>query len=492
MLDELKKLLKHSSIYGFGSILCKAVGFVLIPVYTHYLTPIDYGVFELLDLTVTILGILVGMGIGSAILRFYYHYELQEDKYEVISTALITITLAVSITVTLCILGAKEISSLVFGSSQYSYFLQLVLISFFFSTIATIPESFLRAEQKSTIYTSITVGTLILNLSLNIYFVVVLKIGLVGILYASVIMRFLNTIVNLSVCLPKIKYRVSLAKLKEMLKFGVPLMPASFGIFILNFADRFILKHFSNLEAVGLYSLGYKFAFMISILIISPFGMIWQAQMFEISKKRNAKEIFSKFLTYFSLVVITAAFVLSIFIKDIISLIAPPSFHSAYNVVPIISLGYVFYGFYYFFQVGILLKKKTKFLGFTVLLSALSNIILNILLIPIFGAMGAAIATSLSFLFMSASTYIFSQRLYQINYEFKRILKILVVATFLFILLLFLDTGSLLANILLRILFVIGFYLILYIAKFFKHEEIKKIKDFSNSLIFKFRVLHLS
>lgn len=492
MLEELKKLLKHSSIYGFGSILGKAVGFFMIPIYTHYLTPLDYGVFELLDLTVTILGILVGMGIGSAILRFYYYYELQEDKYEVISTALIIITLVVSISVALCILAASEISSFVFGSIQYSYFLQLVLISFFFTTIATIPESFLRAEQKSTIYTSITVGTLILNLSLNIYFIVVLKIGLLGILYASVLMRFLNMVVNLSVCIPKIKFRVSLVKLKEMLKFGIPLMPANFGLFILNFADRFILKHFSNLEDVGLYSLGYKFAFMISLLIISPFTMIWQAQMFEISKKRNAKEIFSRFLTYFSLVVITAAFVLSIFIKDIISLIAPPNFNSAYKVVPIISLGYVFYGFYYFFQVGILLEKKTKFLGFAVLFSALSNIILNILLIPIFGAMGAGIAALLSFLFISLSTYIFSQKLYKINYEFKRILKTLSVAIFLFILLLFLDTDSLLLNILVKIIFVIVFYVILYVAKFFKDDEVKKIKNFLDLFIFKLRALHLT
>ncbi|MBN1637400.1 MAG: oligosaccharide flippase family protein [Ignavibacteriales bacterium] len=472
--------------------MSKSVGFLMIPIYTHYLTPDDYGVLELLDLIVTVLGLLVGMGLGSAIFRFYYHYEKLKDKYEVVTTALLFVILMTVFIVLPCLIFADKISLVVFGSDQYSYYFQLMFISFFFTCIGTVPECFLRAEQRSALFTTITLITLILNVGLNIYFVAVLKMRIIGILYASVIMRFLNNTFLLILNISKTKLSFSIVKLREMLKYGIPLFPASFGFFILNFADRFILKHFGTLEVVGIYSLGYKFAFMISLLIINPFTLIWQAQMFEIAKKPEAKEIFSKFLTYFSLVVITSAFVLSVFINDVIGIIAPPDFYSAYKVVPIIALGYVFYGFYHFFQIGILLEKKTKFLGFAVFIGAFANIILNLLLVPSYEAIGAALATVFSFLIMSLCTFVFSQRLYRIKYEFGRIVKILCVASLLLIFSLFLNVNSFFINICIKMTIIILFFVILFSIRFFTDEELRKIRFFFKIVVNKFRLLSVS
>jgi O-antigen/teichoic acid export membrane protein len=109
MFNEVKNLLKHSSVYGFANLLQKGIGFIMIPLYTYYLSPTDYGVLELMDLTINVISMLIGMGLGSAIIRFYHHYERPEDKVEVFTTAFIFIGISCLIAVGISELFAKPI-----------------------------------------------------------------------------------------------------------------------------------------------------------------------------------------------------------------------------------------------------------------------------------------------------------------------------------------------------------------------------------------------
>lgn len=480
MLEDIKKLIKHSTIYGLGSILGKVVGFLMIPLYTHYLTPNDYGVLELIDITISVAGLFTGMGISAAIFRFYYHYSDTKDKNEVISTAFIFVTAMAALVVAVAISLADSISTLIFDTSEYAYYLQLMFVSFLFSTIASVPESYIMAKQKSALFTSVSIGTLVLNLALNIYVVAFLKMGVLGIVYVSAIMRSVNAAFWLFLTIPRVGISFSFYKLKELLRYGIPLVPANVGMFVMTFADRFFLSHFVSLSAVGIYSLGYKFGFMISILLIQPFNRIWQAQMFEIAKKQDAKKIFAKMLTYFSYVVLFAVLGLSVFIKDAIRFIADSSFFMAYKIVPIVALACFFGGTYFFFQIGLLLKKKTKYIGYSVAIASCVNLILNYFLIVYIGTIGAALSALLTNIVMAGIVYFYSQKLYRIDYEFGRISKLFAVASILYCLSCLVNIDSIVISMLVKSFFILSFPFLLLAVGFYTNEEKEKFVEIKN------------
>ncbi len=487
MLYDLKKLVKHTMIYGLGPILSKAVGFLLIPLYTNYLTPRDYGVLELLDLTISVAGIFVGLGINAAIFRFYYHYETMSDKNEVVSTALIFVATIASVVVAFAIGSASSISALVFKSSEFSQYFVWMFISFLFSTVASVPEAHVMAQQRSALFTGITIGTLIVNLSLNIFVVAFLKMGVLGIVYVSTLVRALNTCFLLLLTVPRIGLKFSAPKLREMLKYGLPLLPATAGLFVITFADRFFLSHLSSLSSVGIYALGYKFGFMISILLVQPFNRIWQAQLFELAEREDSSQTLGRVFTYFSFVIIFAVLGLSVLIKDVVKIIAAPEFLSAYMVVPFIAMSGFFRGSYYFFQAGILVKRKTKYLGYSVAVASLVNLIMNYLLIKALGIIGAAIATIVTEMIMAGFVYFYSQKLFRITYEFSRIIKLLIVASSLCCLSYLVIIDSLIMSILVKCVFVCSFPFLLFFVNFYASKEKDKFVEIGNFVMSKIR-----
>ena len=182
MFEELKNLSKHSFVYMLGSIASRMIGFIMIPVYTRFLTPTDYGILELVSLTIDIVGMLAVLGINSAITRFYYDYKEQNERDEVITTALISTFALAMIPTTILIMNANWLSSLVFDKPDYAYFFQLLLLSNFLDLILMIPMTVLTIRERSKAYVVFSMIRLVLALSLNIYFVVIAEMGIVGIL----------------------------------------------------------------------------------------------------------------------------------------------------------------------------------------------------------------------------------------------------------------------------------------------------------------------
>jgi O-antigen/teichoic acid export membrane protein len=485
MLKDIKKIVKHTTIYGLGSILSKAVGFLLIPLYTHYLTPRDYGVLELLDLTVSVAAIFVGLGIAASIFRFYYHYETASDKNEVVSTALIFVVIIASVVVAFAIGSASSISALVFKSSEFLQYFVWMFVSFLFSTIASVPETYIIAQQRSALFMSITIGTLIVNLSLNIFVVAFLKMGVMGIVYVSAFVRALNACLLLLLTVPRVGLSFSVPKLREMLKYGLPLLPANVGLFVITFADRFFLSQLCSLSTVGIYALGYKFGFMISILLVQPFNRIWQVQRFELAQKDDAPRILGNMFTYFSFVVIFAVLGLSVFIKDVVKIIAAPEFWSAYKVVFFIAMSCFFSGAYNFFQTGILLKKETKYVGYSVAIAGLLNMVMNYVLIKALGFIGAAISALITNMIMAGFVYVYSQKLFRITYEFFRIFKLFIVALTLCCLSYLVTVDSPVMSALVKSAFICSFPFVLFVVKFYTNKEKGKFAEIGNFVMSK-------
>ena len=477
MFEEVKSVTKHFLVYGLGNVLSKIAGFILIPVYTHYLATSEYGTLELLELTTYVAGMFLAVGISESVMRFYFDFREPEKRHEVVSTALLWIWGISLFGVVWLLLFSPDVSLLVFNSSDNAGLFRLIFLSMTFSLAGEIPLAFIRAQQKSVLFTAISVSRLILNVGLNILFIVGFGWGIRGIILSGLITHALTSIFLSVYAFRETGFLFSLPKLKNMIKYGIPYIPGGLGMFIIHFVDRFLLQRFTSLSEVGIYSLGYKFGMILNPLVNDAFFSIWKPKMFELAERKDARDIYSVMFTYFLFIEIFLALGISVLIKDVLVIISDPGYHAAYKVVPLILLSYVLWGSYFQVQIGILLKKKTRYIAYVVAVSAAANLALNFLLIPRIGIWGAAFSTLVSFGLTTVLTYVISNRMYPVKYEFGRIFKLLGLAVALYLISLGVNTNSLFSTLFLKSLLVLSFPFCLFLLRFYTQPEIGKIKE---------------
>ena len=471
MYDELKNLLKHGSIYTVGIVLSRIISFLMIPLYTNYLRPEEYGTLELLSLSIDIISTVMGFGMTASVLRFYFNKNDSAEKNKVISTAMLGTAIIMGVTSILCLIASNQLSDLIFHSSENAGLLRIMFLTMLMTSIGEVPLAYLRIIQKSTKFVLISLIRLILQLSLNILFLVVLKQGISGILYSGLITSVLMGIYLASMTSFETGIRFDRKLYWEMLAYGLPLIVSDISAFVLAFSDRFFLNYYTNLSDVGIYSLAYKFGMLLSMVFVAPFTQIWSARMFEIYHKENSKELISKVLTLFLFGALIINLAISVLTKDVLRLISNEAYWSAYKLVPVISLAYVFNGIVYIVGLGILATGKTKLSALAMILAMAVNIGFNFILIPHWGKAGAAYATLISYLFRVILIYVFSQSLFKIKYEWKALIFIGCISLGIIYLSHFIVVGNKFISLFLNSLLIVIFAVISYFSGVFTAKE---------------------
>jgi O-antigen/teichoic acid export membrane protein len=488
MWDELKRLLKHTTIYGVGSIVGKLVGFLLIPFYTHYLRPSEYGTLELLDLSVAFIGLLLNVWVTIPLVRFYYDHDEQSERNKIVSTILLAVAAVATALAVTGLAFAREVSWLILRSPEFGLYVRVISISFFLSSINSVAWNYMRARQRSSLIVSLNLASLALAICLNIYFIAFLHLGVLGVLYSSLLAHVLNTSLLMAKMLPEIGWHFDWVIFSKVMAFGAPLIFTALGAFVMNYSDRFFLERFGGVGVVGVYALGYKFGYMLSFLVIQPFYMIWSARMYEIAKQDNALEMFARLGAYFSFALTVAALGVALPIREVIHVISASDFHSAYRIVPIIALAYVFQGLTYYFQTGILIQKKTAYMGAIGLAGAAADLALNFLLIPRYHAMGAAWATVLSFLVVASLAFFFSQKVYPIPYRLPKLCMPVVIGAAFYLASGWIRVPSLWLSACFKLALIPPLYLVaLHLLGFFDRGEVDQAKIFVGGLWARYR-----
>jgi O-antigen/teichoic acid export membrane protein len=477
LFRQLLRLSRHSIIYGLSVVISQIVSFFLIPVYTRYLTPADYGRLEIFQTTLSILGVILMMGLTSALFMSYFNYDDEEKRKTLIGTTFFFLTSTSFLFLLILTAAAGDLSAVFFGSIDYTFYFRIIFLTVFFNVGIATAFTVVRAREESRKYAIFAVIQFLATAGLNILFVVALHRGVLGILEGGLIAASLLYFMLLRDVIKNAKLSFSMAELRDMLSFGLPLVPAGLGIWIMTMADRYFLQFLSTSQQLGLYSLGYKFGMVVQGLIVGPFTLAWGPFLWSVAKEKNAKEIYSSVLTYFTLVAVAAALVLSVLSKQVLEIMAAPAFYGAYQVIPLIAVSYVLYGCSQVIPVGITLERKTKAIAAIVGVGAVVNLGLNYLLIPSYGMMGAAVATLVAYLLLPVGSYFVSNRYYPIKYEWGRVAKIFLAAGAVYAGSLFITGGSPLTTGLLRLLSLLGFPLLLFAFRFFKPQEMQKTKE---------------
>ena len=392
---HIGKTAKHSAIYAIGTVISRITGLVMLPIYTRYLTPADYGAVELLTMALELAGILVGLRISQAMFRFYIMTEEAAQKKIVVSTVLFTVLASSGIGAIVLFFAAEPLTQLIFGNTEYLHEFQLFAFTIITNAVSAVGLSYIRARQKPALFVSIGVVTLALQVVLNIYFVVMQELHVTGVVYSALIS---GAIVSSSLCLymlskAGVHYSVPLAK--RLIKYISPLILASLGAFYVSYADKYFLRLFGSLTDVGIYVLAARISSILST-VFQSFNMSWAADRFEIVKKENAPEIFSQVFRFLSGILILAGAAIAIFANDFFYIMTDPMFYTAGDIVPIMVLAVMARIYSIFCNFGILLEERTSYIAQSSWLKVIVATAGYLALIPYLGIFGAASVLLLS------------------------------------------------------------------------------------------------
>jgi len=476
MFDIIKSTFKHTAIYSIGSISPKLIGIILLPIYTKWFTPSEYGIFGILEITIYLLTQILLLGQPESFLRLY---NLDEYIIKRKSTLFNILILLFTLGVVSAILGELTIpfiSPFFSDSEGFALYLRLITYVISFRLIGSFFIGVLRAKEKSGLYSFAVSFKFLIILLFNIHFIVFKKLGIVGIFYSYIIGEVFLILVISPFLFHEIELKFDRKILTESLAFGVPIVFLALGAMIMNVGDRYILKILTNYREVGLYELGYRFGSLLNLFLVQSFALGYLPQAYKIFGEKNDKRYFSKMNTYFVFILCWSGLAISIFSKEVVQLFALDSdYWSAYKVVPIIVLAYIFNGIQTAVSISLFLTKKTQYIAYTFIFAAAINIGLNFLLIPYFGKMGAAMATLLSFLFLYLITYYFANRFYHITYENFKLFKLLAVGMIFFIISLISYNWGIFPSTVFKLGLIILYPISLYPIGFYEPVEVQKL-----------------
>jgi O-antigen/teichoic acid export membrane protein len=419
----------------------------------------------------------ISLLVGSNVVRYYHEYPDEHRKRQVISVALINIWVVAIVVLPLLYLSSRQLSQLVFQTPDNFMLVNIILTTLVIGMSNDIPLSLLRIRERSVLFVSISMSRLVVNLGLNVLFVVKFGWGVKGILVGTLIASILSGIALTTYALrgPKLSYSWEIAR--SMWRYSAPLVGSMVGMFILSFSDRLFLERMTTLSQVGVYSLAYRFGMLPSMLVTGPFLQVWGPKRFEIAQQADALNIFGRVFTYFWMIQLWVGLGLCILIEDVISIMAAPEFHDAALYVPVLVLAYMAYGAYTFVQFGILYQKKTTYLAYNTMTVALLSLVSNFLLIPWIGAWGAVITAFLSFLLLLTNVHFIAQRLYRVSYETRRLVRMSLVAVALYVGSLFISIDSTYLSMMVNLLIGLSFPVWLYLVGFYEPEELAAARN---------------
>ncbi len=434
MSRETQTLVRHTAIYTVGTILRNMASIVMLPIYTRHLNPSDYGVIELLSATVDLFAVVFGLRVGEAIFRYHASYSETKDKNEVISTALIMVA-GLTLCGLLLLMGfGRELSLLAFGSTKRAGEMRLYGITLPLSALVELAFISLRAEQRPWVFVALSTLRLMLQLGFNIYFVVIEHLRVTGVIYSALLSGSIMFVVLAAYFMSRIGLRFSGSKARELAAFSWPLVLSAVATFFFTSSDRYFLRHFGNTSEVGIYSLGYRFGYLLLAVGWAPFGAIWDSQRYVVLKSKDPQTVFNKTFVVISAALIFGALGISMFAQDVLRIMSNYRFWGAYQVAPMIVVAYVFQAWTSFTNVGLLLHDKTMHTFYSTVAAAMVAALGYLILIPRFGAIGAAVATLIGFAARFVWIYSVSQSCYDMGLRWGKVVKICSVAAAVYLL----------------------------------------------------------
>ena len=480
-MSSNSRLLKNSGIYAIVQILQKCIGFILIPVYMTVLPSTENGIVSTITAVVSFLGIVYTLSLNSAVVRFYIDYKDDEIKLKEFWGTCITFIMLNSIILSVVFFIVRDVLLVpILGGISFFPYMAIGMISIALNPIYTVFQSTLQAKEQSRAYGANNLAYFIINLSLTILFVVVFRLGALGIISALAITDTIFFMYTLYKFVPTIKILIKKYYLKKALKYSLPLLPHSLSGWAMAMIDKLFLNNKVGTDVAGVYGLGSQFANIINVLA-SAVNQAYVPWFFEgmKDKERNQTEIvkMSEVITIFYGVL---AMGMSLFGPEAIKILPKNGYDEAWKAIPLLSFAFVFNGIYYFFVNPLFYNKNgVKYIAIGTFTSAVLNSVLNIYFIPKYGIVGAGLASMISMMAACILIYYISEKIEPIGFNIMKLFTITFFFLGLGLLSFVLEGNSFVYNIIIKSLIVIGVFVLIFLK--YKKEILNITKNVRKS-----------
>ncbi len=418
-----KKVFKNSAFYMLASLLPVAVGFLMLPVYTRYLTPDDYGVVALVLSLQSFLPLIMTLQIHSSISRFYFDYKDDNTKLKIFITTIMVATLTLSLIVLVLLFNyLDEILSFIFPKTiGYNDIFLLGVFTSFVSVFTSMFINLIRVQQKAKLFMKVSLSLFLVALAINILEVIVYERGAYGVVEASLIVSIISFVVYFFMVKGFFILKVDFKTIIDPLKFSIPLIPHSLSGLIFMYSDRIILERYVTLSAIGLYMFSDKIA-MVFKMLVNEFNNAFSPYFNEkskLSKEAAIKEVQNISLIFIFSIAMLIVFV-ALFSVEMVYWLFDERYFDTWMMIPLLSSAYIFRSLYCFSSSGLFYEKKTGKVALITMVAGLANIGLNLLLIPIYGIMVAIYTTIFSFFITFVMAELMSYKVYYLQLNIKK------------------------------------------------------------------------
>ena len=477
-MSELARFFKHSSIYAVGNVINRIGAFILLPVYTNYLTVGEYGTLELFYVVMSVISGILAVGLAHATLRFYFDYDSQKERNLTITTNYIGSFVITVAAVAFLALFSDQITGLVFEDETLKVGIYLVLLTIVFELSSQICLAYIRAIEYSVFFVLISILKLIVQLSVNSYLVIVAGAGITGVLFGNLCTVFLGWLILSYFTLSRCGFGFDFKRFIPVLHYCFPFLLSTFMGILWSQADKVILNRLVSVEALGIYALALKFSMILEQLIGEPFNRSYGAYRYTIMNQSNAAEIQARIVKYLAIVAVLFALGIAFFAQDLVHVMSDSSFWPATRLVPIIMIASILRLLSYPAQTGVLYAKKTRFLFYFTSIGAAVSIVVNLLLISYIGVYGACITLIITESAVLYTTHRISQRYFQVTYEYSKLIQVFLLAMLAYVPVLFIEFESIYTSIPTKLMLVMFFCLAVYKLSILSAQEKRQGYEF--------------
>jgi O-antigen/teichoic acid export membrane protein len=412
------RLLKANAAYALGSAANSAALLLLVPFLVNRLSVAEYGAWSLFEVAIVVLTTLILAGSDVGLMREYWFLDDDAQRQRLTGTVILGVlawgTLLLGLFAALSggawalVPHRHSLSQLLLGSA-------LALATAFCEALFNLLLSVFRIREQARTF-ALLASARMFGCVLFVAGAVQLGHSVNGALAGRLVAALLGVAAATAAARDAIRFSFDWSRLRRVLHYGLPILPASLAGYVLFASDRYILQRFATLEVVACYAFAYKIAAVLDTLITRPFGLDWSPRRFRIATEPNAEASYNAaLLSYLSVCAAVMLGVLAL-TPSVYAWLAPPAYSAGQGIVPVLLLAYLVWGLSVPLNVGIMLKDKTRYLPRIGWCAAVICMGLNLLLIPRFGMWGAAWATLIAYAVSTTGIAWFSLKLYPIAY----------------------------------------------------------------------------
>lgn len=394
------KLLKNTILYSIGEILPRAISFILLPIYTQYLSPSDYGIISYTHTIIIFLYVLGAFALNSYVLRYYFIHTEETERRALIGTAHLTIVCLNAIILSMAFLLMPSIIDNFHIQVPWNPYFRLAFIINFLDCMSIIPMVVYRVRQDALKFVALGFSRTVLTVLLTLYLVIYQGKGLLGTFQAQLYVLIPYSVVYFCIIQRYGGWRINWSYVKEGMAFCAPLIPGAICYQMLSVSDRVILERNVGMDQLGIYNVACQMALVLNIVIQSGYRAI-EPELF----RRYGKEGFWGFIKktqgLFFCAIYVGAFALCLFSPEIFWIMTSEAFHEGYWLVPALMVGVIMTGQNVIYSGILQSEKRTKVIGVATVIGAVVSVAINIIFIPKFGVYAAAAASALSLLVMN-------------------------------------------------------------------------------------------